>query len=54
LLLGVERLSHMADRMGEAVGLMDPVLPVNGSVTYPDAPGWGADRDFEKKRVAVL
>jgi L-alanine-DL-glutamate epimerase-like enolase superfamily enzyme len=43
--------------MGQAIGLMNPVIPVNGSVTYPDAPGWGAEWDwkqFEKKRVAVL
>lgn len=43
--------------MGEAIGLMNPVRPVNGSVSYPSAPGWGAEWDwkqFEKKRVAVL
>jgi L-alanine-DL-glutamate epimerase-like enolase superfamily enzyme len=43
--------------MGEAIGLLNPVRPENGHVTYPDTPGWGAEWDwkyFEKKRVAVL
>jgi L-alanine-DL-glutamate epimerase-like enolase superfamily enzyme len=43
--------------MGEEIGLLNPVRPENGRVTYPDAPGWGAEWDwkrFEKKRVAVL
>ena len=43
--------------MGEAIGLMNPVVPVNGAVTYPAAPGWGTEWDwkqFEKKRVAIL
>ncbi|NQW18104.1 MAG: hypothetical protein HQ478_11535 [Chloroflexi bacterium] len=43
--------------MGEEIGLLNPVRAVNGYVTYPDAPGWGAEWDwkqFEKKRVAVL
>jgi L-alanine-DL-glutamate epimerase-like enolase superfamily enzyme len=44
-------------RMSEEIGLMNPVRPQDGSVTYPDAPGWGAEWDwkrFEQKRVAVL
>ncbi len=43
--------------MGEAIGLMNPVVPVNGTVTYPATPGWGAEWDwkqFERKRVVVL
>jgi len=43
--------------MGEEIGLLNPIKPVNGWVTYPNAPGWGAEWDwgqFEKKRVAVL
>ncbi|MDP6667008.1 MAG: enolase C-terminal domain-like protein, partial [Dehalococcoidia bacterium] len=28
--------------MGEEIGLMNPIRPVDGWVTYPDAPGWGA------------
>ncbi|MBT4125477.1 MAG: hypothetical protein HOJ22_03430 [Chloroflexi bacterium] len=43
--------------MGEQIGLLNPIRPVNGWVTYPDAPGWGAEWDwkqFEKQRVAVL
>ena len=43
--------------MGKEIGLLNPVVPVNGSVTYPESPGWGAEWDwkqFEKKRVAVL
>ncbi len=43
--------------MGEAIGLLNPVVPSGGSVTYPDVAGWGAEWDwkrFEKERVAVL
>ena len=43
--------------MGEEIGLLNPVRPEDGWVTYPDAPGWGAEWDwkqFDKKRVAVL
>ena len=43
--------------MGEEIGLLNPVRPQDGWVTYPDAPGWGAEWDwkrFEQKRVAVL
>jgi len=43
--------------LGEEIGLLNPIRPVDGWVTYPDAPGWGAEWDwkqFEKKRVAVL
>ncbi len=43
--------------MGEEIGLLNPIRPVKGWVTYPDSPGWGAEWDwkqFEKKRVAVL
>ena len=43
--------------MGEEIGLLNPVRPARGVVSYPDAPGWGAEWDwdrFEKKRVAVL
>jgi len=43
--------------MGEEIGLLNPIRPVGGWVTYPDAPGWGAEWDwkqFEKQRVAVI
>lgn len=44
-------------KMGEEIGLLNPVVPHEGWVSFPDAPGWGAEWDwkqFEKKRVAVL
>ena len=43
--------------MGEQIGLLNPVRPLNGQVSYPDAPGFGYEWDrvrFEKQRVAVL
>ena len=43
--------------MGEEIGLLNPVRPGDGQVTYPSEPGWGAVWDskrFESKRVAVL
>ncbi len=43
--------------MGKEIGLLNPVIPENGFITYPASPGWGAEWDwkqFEKKRVAVL
>ena len=43
--------------MGEEIGLLNPVVPRDGWVSFPDAPGWGAEWDwkqFEKKRVATL
>jgi L-alanine-DL-glutamate epimerase-like enolase superfamily enzyme len=43
--------------MGEEIGMMNPAVPRDGWVSYPDSPGWGADWDwkqFEKKRVATL
>ena len=44
-------------KMGEEIGLLNPVVPQDGWVTFPDTPGWGAEWDwnqFEKKRVATL
>lgn len=43
--------------MGEEIGLLNPIRPVEGWVSYPNAPGWGAEWDwnqFKKKRIAVL
>jgi L-alanine-DL-glutamate epimerase-like enolase superfamily enzyme len=43
--------------MGIEIGLLNPVVPKNGTVTYPATPGLGAEWDwkqFEKKRIAVL
>ncbi|MCH8309596.1 MAG: hypothetical protein IIB17_03765 [Chloroflexi bacterium] len=44
-------------KMGEEIGLLNPVAPRDGWVSFPDAPGWGAEWDwkqFERKRVATL
>ena len=44
-------------KMAEEIGLMNPAVPDEGWVTFPDAPGWGAEWDwkqFENKRVATL
>ncbi len=44
-------------KMAEEIGLTNPAVPVEGWVSFPDAPGWGAEWDwkqFEKKRVATL
>jgi L-alanine-DL-glutamate epimerase-like enolase superfamily enzyme len=43
--------------MGEEIGLLNPIVPQDGWVTFPNAPGWGAEWDwkqFEKARVATL
>jgi L-alanine-DL-glutamate epimerase-like enolase superfamily enzyme len=43
--------------MAEEIRLTNPAVPVEGWVSFPDAPGWGAEWDwkqFEKKRVATL
>ncbi len=43
--------------MGEEIGLMNPIRPSDGWVTYPQSSGWGTEWDwkrFEQKRVAVL
>ena len=44
-------------KMAEEIGLLNPVAPHEGWVSFPDAPGWGAEWDwkqFEKMRVATL
>ena len=44
-------------KMAEEIGLVNPVVPRDGWVSFPDAPGWGTEWDwkqFEKKRVAIL
>lgn len=45
------------DEIGKEIGLTNPPLPVNGHITPPDAPGWGAEWDtdyFESKRIGVM
>lgn len=43
--------------IGEEIGLINPIRPDKGWVTYPEGSGWGAEWDwkqFNKNRVAVL
>lgn len=45
------------DERGQQIGLLNPPLPVNGHVTPPAAPGWGAEWDwdyFARQRTALL
>lgn len=45
------------DEAGREIGLLNPAVPHGGSITYPEAPGWGAEWDwdfFEKKKVISL
>ena len=45
------------DLLGKEIGLINPPIPKNGSVTLPDHFGWGAEWDwkyFEKKRLSIL
>ena len=42
---------------GEQIGLFNPVVPIDGKLSPPDAPGWGAEWDrkqFEKRTVEVV
>jgi L-alanine-DL-glutamate epimerase-like enolase superfamily enzyme len=44
------------DEKGKSIGLTNPPVPLNGHISPPDTPGWGAEWDwdyFEKQRVAV-
>ncbi|MEE3258533.1 MAG: enolase C-terminal domain-like protein [Candidatus Latescibacterota bacterium] len=43
------------DELGREIGLTNPPMPVDGHITPPETPGWGAEWDrayFAKKRVA--
>lgn len=43
------------DEAGKIIGLLNPPIPVDGSIAPPDGPGWGAEWDwarFEAMRVA--
>lgn len=43
------------DELGKEIGLTNPVLPVNGHISPPAGPGWGAEWDeaqLKKKLVA--
>jgi L-alanine-DL-glutamate epimerase-like enolase superfamily enzyme len=45
------------DLLGKEIGLVNPPIPKNGSITLPDHFGWGAEWDwkhFEKKRLHIL
>jgi L-alanine-DL-glutamate epimerase-like enolase superfamily enzyme len=45
------------DEVGKEIGLMNPPVPVAGSIAPPGGAGWGAEWDwayFESKRVGVL
>ena len=45
------------DELGKEIGLLNPPLPLDGYITPPESPGWGAEWDwdyFEKVRVAVV
>jgi L-alanine-DL-glutamate epimerase-like enolase superfamily enzyme len=44
------------DDIGVTFGMMNPVVPENGQISPPDAPGWGAEWNwglFKKRRVEV-
>jgi L-alanine-DL-glutamate epimerase-like enolase superfamily enzyme len=44
------------DEAGKEIGLMNPPVPLRGSIAPPAGPGWGAEWDwpyFERKRVAL-
>jgi len=44
------------DEFGKTLGMMNPTVPVNGRISPPDAPGWGAEWDwdlFKKRTVEV-
>ena len=44
------------DEVGKTLGMMNPTVPVNGRISPPDAPGWGAEWDwdlFKKRTVEV-
>jgi L-alanine-DL-glutamate epimerase-like enolase superfamily enzyme len=45
------------DEVGKEIGLLNPPVPVDGYISPPEGPGWGAEWDwpyFLKKRVAEL
>jgi L-alanine-DL-glutamate epimerase-like enolase superfamily enzyme len=45
------------DALGKEIGLLNPPVPVAGHIAPPQAPGWGAEWDwdwFRKRRVAEL
>lgn len=45
------------DERGQEIGLTNPPLPVNGRITPPDGPGWGAEWDWptlQRRRTAYL
>lgn len=45
------------DETGKQIGLQNPVAPINGKLSPPDTPGWGAEWDwnqFNKRIVEVV
>ena len=45
------------DEVEKEIGLLNPPVPVDGYISPPEGPGWGAEWDwpyFLKKRVAEL
>ena len=42
------------DEAGKQIGLQNPVAPVNGKITAPDGPGWGAEWDWDQFRSRVV
>jgi L-alanine-DL-glutamate epimerase-like enolase superfamily enzyme len=35
------------DEVGKEIGLTNPPIPVDGYMTPPDGPGWGAEWDWD-------
>ena len=45
------------DEIGKEIGLLNPPVPVDGQISPPAGPGWGAEWDwdyFRKKRIATM
>ncbi len=44
------------DEAGKQIGMLNPALPMNGKLKPPDAPGWGAEWDWDQfnKRVVAI
>ena len=39
------------DELGREIGLLNPPVPVNGMITPPSGPGWGAEWDWKQFRA---
>ncbi|MDA0336925.1 MAG: hypothetical protein O2782_17310, partial [bacterium] len=40
--VGMLRVGGSRDEIGKAIGLLNPAVPEQGSISAPDLPGWGA------------